>query len=169
MESFPLFTGAEIEGEERLLPARANALYVVFDDRKASAIARLAQALEDLLRAIRVGIEPAHNLPLVRIELAHTRRACARMKLLHVRPLGDRARVQSERTGGLRDAEPLATEVIADLTEEFIAKHAGAPSDRGVEQRSTRRHCSYEPVLVSVPAVAFLQAPAPDTAVPDRR
>jgi len=169
MASLPLLAGGEIEGEERLLPARANALYVVFDDRKASAIARLAQALEDLLRAVRVNIEPAHNLSLVRIELAHTRHAGARLELLHARPLGDRARVQSERSGGLRDAEPLATQVVADLAEELIAEHAGAPSDRGGEHRSARRHCSYEPVLVRAHAVAFLQAPALDTAVPDRR
>ena len=151
------------------MPARANALYVVFDDREASAIARLAQALEDLLRAVRVGIEPAHNLTLVRIELAHTRHAGARMELLHARPLRYRARVQSERAGGLRDAEPLATEVIADLAEELITEHAGVTSDRAVATRSARPHGSCAPGPVLVHVLAFLEVQAPGTAVPDRR
>ena len=63
----------EVELEEGLLVARADAVHVVLDDADAAVVARLAQALEDLLRAVRMGIEPAHDLALEGIELAGTR------------------------------------------------------------------------------------------------
>ena len=50
--------------------ARADAPHVVLDDADAPGLTRLAQALEDLLRAVRVGVEPAHDLALEGIELA---------------------------------------------------------------------------------------------------
>ena len=107
--------------------ARADAVHVVLDDADAALEAGLAQALEDLLRAVRVGVEPAHDLGLEGIELAGARNACAHSELLRRGPLGDRARVQCQRTRGLRHAELLATQVVADLAEGLIAAHGGAP------------------------------------------
>ena len=57
--------------------ARADAVHVVLDDADAALEARLAQALEDLLRAVRMGIEPAHDLTLEGVELAGARNARA--------------------------------------------------------------------------------------------
>ena len=63
--------------------------------------AGLAQALEDLLRAVRMGVDPAHDLRLEGIELAGARRTGTRPELINIGPLGHRARVQPERTRGL--------------------------------------------------------------------
>ena len=159
------FARSEVELEKRLGVMRPNALHVIFDDGEAAGVACLAQSLEDLLRAIRVGIEPAHNLPLVRIELAHARHTRARVELLHAGPLGYRARIQCERTRGLCHGEPLATQVVADLAEGLIVEHGDASSDRVVEPGSPGRRS----VSVRAHAVAFLEVQAPGRAVPDRR
>src|SRR3990167_4054655 len=120
------FACGEIEFEEGLLLARPNAVHVVFDDGDAAFKACLTQSLEDLLRAVRVGIEPAHDLALVRIELAHARHPRAGVELLHARPLGYGSRIQCERTRGLNHAEALAPQVVADLAESLIVEHGGA-------------------------------------------
>ena len=60
----------EVELEERFLVARADATHVVLDDADAANVACLAQALEDLLRAVRVSLQQANDAGLERIELA---------------------------------------------------------------------------------------------------
>lgn len=154
---------------------RPNAVHVVLDDGDATLKARLAQPLEDLLGAVRVGIEPTYDLALVGIELAHARHAGARAKLFHVGPFGYRARIQCERTGSLRDSQPLATEVISDLAEGLIVEHGDAPSDRGFAQASPAhcQNCAPAPVRVRVPVVEwaarFQKVRVPGKAAPDRR
>ena len=56
--------GCEVELEEGFLLARSDATHVHVDEGEAALVARLAQALEDLLGAVRMGIEPAHDLVL---------------------------------------------------------------------------------------------------------
>ena len=167
------FARGEVEFKERGRVVRPNAVHVVLDDGDAALKARLAQPLVDLLCAVRVGIEPTYDLALVGIELAHARHAGARAKLFHAGPLGYRARIQCERTGSLRDSEPLATEVIADLAEGLIVEHGDAPSDRGFAQASRGRRQKCAPALVQVPVVEgaarFQKERVPGTAGPDRR
>ena len=116
--------------------AWAHAVHVVLDDADAALEAGLAQALEDLLRAVRMGIEPAHDLGLEGIELAGTRRAGAHPELINLGPLGHRARVKPERARGLRNGEPLAAQVVADLAEGLIVGHGGgSPVVRAIAQR----------------------------------
>ena len=97
--------------------ARPDPVHVVLDDGDAAVIARLAQSLEDLLGAVRMGIEPAHDLALERIELAGARppvrgRNCSTSAhLATVRGSSPSA------ARGLRHGELLATEVVADLAD----------------------------------------------------
>ena len=121
------FAWGEVQLEKRLLVAWPDAVHVVLDDGDAAVKAGLAQALKDLLRAVGMGIEPAHDLPLVGIELAHARFARAWAELLHVGPLGDRAYVQRQGARRLGYAELLAAQVVADLAEGLIVQHGGSP------------------------------------------
>lgn len=117
------FARREAQGQKRLARPRPDAAHVVLHDRRAAAKARLAQALPDLLRAVRVRLEPAHDLALERIEPACARVTHARPKLRHRRPLGHRLRMQSKRMRGLRDRQMLAFEVVVDAAEGLIVDH----------------------------------------------
>lgn len=168
-------TGGEIKLEERLLAAWSNAMHVVFDDGDTALVARLAHALEDLLRAVGVSIEPAHDLALVGIEFANARHTGALVELLNLGPLGHRARIHPQRTRGLRHGELLAPQVVTDLAEGLIVNHGGAPAALTVEPESPDRRCSRARTLVpeACPPLAgqlsSQEAPALGTAVPDRR
>ncbi len=51
---------------------------------------------------------------------------CSRSVLRALHPLGHRLRMQSQRARGLRDRQPLAIMVIADLAEGLVVDHGGA-------------------------------------------
>ena len=68
----------------------------------------LAQALQELLGAVRMGVKPAHDLALEDVELAGTRRGRASPELFDIGPLGHRADVEVQRTRGLSRSELLA-------------------------------------------------------------
>ena len=103
-------------------------MHVVFDNGAPARVARLAQALVDLLVAVRVGIKPAHDLALEGIKLAHALHTGAWVELLHIGPLGHRTNIQSQCTRGLCHAELLSTQVVADLAKRLMVEHGCAPS-----------------------------------------
>ena len=81
--------GGEGQGQKRLARARADGAHVILDDADAAVVAGLAQALEDLLGGQRMGIEPADDAALERIEFAGA---------LNTRPAGHRG----DRSSGAR-------------------------------------------------------------------
>ena len=121
-------TGLEVQLEEGRLAARADTVDVVLDEGDAATVAGLGQPLVDLLGAVGVSVEPAHDLALEGVELAHARHPRARAELLHASPFGHRARAQAQRTRGLRHGELLAAQVVVDLAVGFIVQHVCAPS-----------------------------------------
>ncbi len=131
-EGAPVHLGTLARGEgerqKRRARSRPDPSHVVLHDRDAAREARLAQPLPDLLRAVGVRIEPAHDLALERIEPARARGAHARPKLLDHRPLGHRLRMQSERACGLRQRQMLAAEVVVDPAEGLIVDHGATPA-----------------------------------------
>ena len=139
--------GCEVQLEEGRLVARPDAVHVVLDDGDAAVVAGLAQPLEDLLGAVRVGIEPAHDLALEGVELAGARCGLARSELLDLGPPGHRARVQAQRTRGLRHRELLAHQVVADAAVGLIVDHGAAAPAAAVVARLTRRRWCWLPVL----------------------
>ena len=152
--------------------ARSDAANVLLDDGQAALEARLAQALEDLVGAVRVGIEPAHDLALECIELAGARHTRTRSELLHGGPLGHRARIQCERPRGLSHGKLLAAQGVADLAEGLIVEHGGAPAVRAVGPGSPGRRCRLLVPARSVSRAAppwSRELPAPGTAAPGRR
>ena len=97
------FAGAEVEFEKRRTWTGSDAMHVVFDNGAPAIKTSLAQALVDLLGAVRVGIEPAHDLALVGVEFAgplHASRTGA--ELLDIGPFGNGANIQTKSTRGLR-------------------------------------------------------------------
>ena len=165
--------GGEVELEEGLLLARSDATHVHVDEGEAALVARLAQALEDLLGAIRMGIEPAHDLTLEWIELATARRTDARPVLLDGGPLGHRARVHRQRACGLNDSELLAPQMVSDLAEGLIVEHGVAPAVGATGPGSPGHRCQLLPVPPRLGVCAARrwcrEVPAPGTAGPDRR
>lgn len=89
-----------------------------------------AQALQDLLRAVRVGLEPAYDLTLEGIEQTRARVTDTRPKLLDGGPLRDGLRMQPQGTRGLREREMLSFEAIVDAAEGLIVDHGAAPTGR---------------------------------------
>jgi hypothetical protein len=96
--------GSEVELEERLAARRANLAHVIAHDGQPPCKPSFAQALEHLLRAIRVGVEPAHDQPFEWIELAGPSRRTPRLIMRALDPLGHRFGMQPECACGLRDA-----------------------------------------------------------------
>ena len=113
---------------EECFPAHwAYLAHIVLEDRETTLKAFLAQALVDLLCAVRMGLQQAHDLCLERIESACTWRRLPRSELGALHPLGHRLRMHAEGAGDLRDGEPLALMAIADLAVGLIADHGVRP------------------------------------------
>lgn len=130
-------------------------MHVVVDDRDSALIARLANSLEDLLRAVGMGIQPANDLPFIGIELAFARHSAALVELRNPSPLGHRSRAQRECSRGLGNGELLAFQVVVDLAESLIVNHGGAPSVRTGAPGSPGRRCSRAWALAPVPLAPF--------------
>ena len=119
----------EVELEEGRMRTGADARQVVLNDAASALEAEFAQALQDLLGAVGVGIEPAHDLALEGVELAGVRPGPAQAgPELAVAPPGHRARIQTQRSRCLRHAQLLAAQVVADLAIGLIVEHGGAPT-----------------------------------------
>src|SRR6266446_6789233 len=75
-----------------------------------------------------MGFEQAHRLRLERIQPAGPWRRGPASVLVAGQPLRDRAPVESERTGRLRDRQVPAVMVVADLAEGLIVDHGTLPN-----------------------------------------
>ncbi len=84
-------------------PGRPDMADVIPQDRQAAAVAFLAQTLEDLLSAIRMGIQQPGNMRLEGIEEAAARRTAPPLVARTRQPRRDRLRMEAQRPGGLRD------------------------------------------------------------------
>ncbi len=88
-------------------------MYIVAHDGDAAPEAQLDQALEDLLGAQGVCLQPSSDLRLVRIELTRAGRCLPGLVAIGLNPLGDRAWVESEGVGDLVDIQALLLMKIA--------------------------------------------------------
>src|SRR5262245_18626091 len=113
----------EINGQVGL----PDATDVIAQDGEAASVALFAQPLEDLLRAIGMAIEQACDASFERIKDAATWWRAPRLEARARQPLGDRPRVQAERSGGLRDRQTLAIVAVVDFAERLVVDH-----DRGL-------------------------------------
>src|ERR1700738_4932895 len=95
--SFRLAAGGEVELQERLAPRRTNLVHIVAHDRVAAVEADFAQALEDLLCAVRMRVKPAQHLRLERIKSAGAWGRLAGPVLTDLEPFRHRLRMQPER------------------------------------------------------------------------
>jgi len=99
---------------------RANA-DVIPQDRHATAVSLLAQTLEDLLSAIRVGVQQPRDARLEGIKDTAARAAAPRLEARTRHPRGDRPRVKAQRPGGLRDAQALAIMAVVDPGKRLVS------------------------------------------------
>jgi len=88
--------GGKGEFEERLVAGWPDPADIVFDDGEAPLKACLAQALEDLLRAVRVRLQAANDAGLERIKPAAPPHRLAGVVLRASQPLGHRVRMQAQ-------------------------------------------------------------------------
>jgi Transposase, Mutator family len=91
--------------------------------RKVKSVSFLAQTLEDLLSAIRVGVEQPRDARLERIKHTAARPAAPRLEARSRHPRGDRLRIKPQRAGGLRDCQALAIMAVVDLAERLVIDH----------------------------------------------
>ena len=130
--------GSEVQLEIDGQLGWTNAADVIAQDRDTAAVSFFAQALEDLLRAIGMGVQQPRDAPLEGIKDAAARGRAPRLETGARQPLGDRLAVKAERAGGLRDGQALAIMAVADLGERLVVDHdrlrgqggaAGGPCD----------------------------------------
>src|SRR6202011_2428488 len=101
----------EIDGELGL----PDAADVVAQDGDAAAVSLFAQALEDLLCAIGVRVQQPCDAPLEGVKEAAARGWSRPLETRTCQPLGNRPRVEGQRSGGLNDRQTLAIVAVADL------------------------------------------------------
>ncbi len=119
-------------------PGRPDPADVIPKDRHAAAVAFLAQALENLLSAVGMGVQQPRDARLEGIEDAAARRAAPPLVARTRQPCGDRLRMEAQRPGGLRDRQSLPVMAIVDLAERLVIDHgrlrgpagAGPPARR---------------------------------------
>lgn len=121
------FPGGKGELEKGGPTHRPDLAYIRLDDRVAARKTFLAQALEDLLRAVRVAFQQANDARLEGVEATAAWWRLAGMKLRDADPLRHRVRIQSEGAGGLRDGQLLPIVVILDLAVGFVVDHGVRP------------------------------------------
>ena len=102
---------------------RPDAADVIAQDRNAAAVSFLAQTLEDLLSAIRVGVQQPSNARLEGIKDTAARPAAPRLEARTRHPRGNRPLVEAQRPGGLRDRQALAIMAVVDLGERLVIDH----------------------------------------------
>ena len=121
------FAGGKGELEEGFPAWRADTAHIVLDDRAAAIEAFLAQALEDLLRAVRMTLQEANDAGLEWVEPAAPRHRMSSAVLRAVYPLGHGLRMQAEGPRGLRDGQLLSLVAILDLAIGRVIDHGDRP------------------------------------------
>ena len=101
----------------------ANTTDVVAQDRDTAAVSFFTQALEDLLRAIGVGVQQARDAPLEGVEEAGTRGWSRPLETGSCQPLGDGLAVKAERASDLGDGQALTILAVADPGECLVVDH----------------------------------------------
>ena len=122
--------GLEVQGQEGRRRFRPHLLHVLAHDADAARVPGIPQALEDLRAAVRVVLEPLPDERLVGIELARSRRRLARPERRFVEPVADRARVQRQAPGDLRDVERLGLVQMMDAAVSGVVDHEAALGSR---------------------------------------
>jgi hypothetical protein len=97
--------GGEGQGQEGRGPAWTHRAHVILHDGVAPLEAVLAQALEDLLGAVGVGLQPLADVGFAGIELACARCGLAWAKARLGNPLGHRAPIQAQGLSDLLDLQ----------------------------------------------------------------
>jgi hypothetical protein len=105
----------------------ADTAEVIAQDGDAAAISLFAQTLEDLLSAVGMAIEQSCDARLEGIKDAAAWPRAPRLETRARQPLGNRSRVEAERSGGLRDRQALAIMAVVDFAERLVVDH-----DRGL-------------------------------------
>src|SRR5262245_62550424 len=116
-----------------------NAANVVAQDGDAAAVSLLAQALEDLLRAIGVRIEQPCDAPFERVEDAGAWGWAGPLETRSCQPLGDGLSVNAECARNLSDGQALTIPAVADPGVRLVVDH-GCPSRSGRRCRRSLRH-----------------------------
>ena len=115
--------GSEVQLQIDRPLGRPDAADVIPQDRHATAVSFLAQTLEDLLSAIRVGVQQPRDARLEGIKDTAARPAAPRPKARPRHPGGDRLRMEAQRPGGLRDRQALAIMAVVDFAERLVIDH----------------------------------------------
>src|SRR6266481_301231 len=123
MRSFSLLAGSKVQLEIDRPLGRPDAADVIPQDRHAAAISFLAQTLEDLLSAVRVGVQQPCDAGLEGIKDAAARPAAARLEARTRQPRRHCLRVEAQRPGSLRDCQALAFMAVVDFAERLVIDH----------------------------------------------
>ena len=115
--------GSEVQLQIDRPLGRPDAADVIPQDRHATAVSFLAQTLEDLLSAIRVGVQQPRDARLEGIKDTAARPAAPRLEARTRQPRGHRLRVEAQRPGGLRDRQALAIMAVVDFGERLVIDH----------------------------------------------
>src|SRR5258707_7195356 len=108
MRSFSLLAGSKVQLEIDRPLGWPDAADVIPQDRHAAAISFLAQTLEDLLSAVRVGAQQPCDVGLEGIKDAAARLAAPRLEARTRQPRRHCLRVEAQRPGSLHDRQALA-------------------------------------------------------------
>ena len=119
-----------MQGQKGRRRFRPHLLHVLAHDADAAGVPGIPQALEDLRAAVRVVLEPLPDERLVGIELARPRRRLARPERRFVEPVADRARVQRQALGDLRDVERLGLVQVMNAAVSGVVDHEAALGSR---------------------------------------
>ena len=139
-----------MQGQEGRRRFRPHLLHVLAHDADAARVSVVPQALEDLRAAVRVVLEPLPDERLVGIELARPRRRLARPEGGFVEPVTDRARVQRQALGDLREVERLGLVQVMNAAVRGVVDHEAALGSRN-RSASRRGPWSRRIVAGSIP------------------
>ena len=129
--------GSEVQLQIDGQLGRPDAADVIAQDRHTAAVSLLAQALEDLLSAIGMGIQQPRDARLEGIKDTAARPRAPRLETRTRQPRGDRPWVKAQRPGGLRDRQALAIMAVVDLGRTSRNRSRPAPpSGTGVAARA---------------------------------
>src|SRR5262245_28344876 len=102
----------------------------------------IAQALEDLLRAVGVRVQQPRDAPLEGVKEAAARGWTWPLETRTCQPLGNRPGIETHRSSGLNDRQALALMAVADFAERLVVDHAGGLWDRARISRPRRSNRS---------------------------
>jgi crotonobetainyl-CoA:carnitine CoA-transferase CaiB-like acyl-CoA transferase len=115
--------GGEVQLQIDRPLGRSDAADVVAQDRHAAAVSLLAQTLEDLLSAVRVGVQQPRDARLEGIKDTAARPAAARLEARTRYPRRHCLWVETQRPGSLRDRQALAIMAVVDFAERLVVDH----------------------------------------------